>query len=286
MQIKKSYDINELRDYSSLFSRSEVNCWLKLDFTSINLKIARYQTGAKKHQNYLDYLKHIYKILERYYPNEYIYKNEFLNKWLLKEIGTTKSKVFNEFRIGKAVADLVMFNGNSKVFEIKSLLDKESRLSNQLIEYKKIFNEVYIIVPDVKLKKYLSFDNTIGIITYNNELKQFLLIRSAKKNNEIDVNSLMNVFHTKEYIKLVQDYYGLIPSYTDFNKFEVCKNLILKIPVEYVNEFFIQTMKKRKINNAFSFKSTNEFNQVCLSLNLNDKQKEKLFINLKSAITA
>lgn len=52
-----------------------------------------------------------------------------------------------------------MFNGKSKVFEIKTILDKEYRLSNQLQEYKKLFNEVYIIVPRELLSKYFEFDN-------------------------------------------------------------------------------------------------------------------------------
>ena len=73
---------------------------------------------------YLSYLKTVYKILERFYPNAYVYKNEFIIRWLLKEIGIVDSVVFSEFRLGKAVADLAMLNGISKVFEIKTLFDK------------------------------------------------------------------------------------------------------------------------------------------------------------------
>lgn len=60
-----NFQINQLRDYSSLFSRSEALSWLKMDFTSINYKIERYDEKWLKHQNstYLDYLKHIYSIL-------------------------------------------------------------------------------------------------------------------------------------------------------------------------------------------------------------------------------
>src|SRR3569832_1538373 len=150
MHLGKKYDISQLRDYSSLFSRSEVNRWYKNDWSSLRMKIDRYDPCLlQKKRTYLSYLKQIYRVLERFYPNEYVYKNEFISKWLLQEIGVTDSVVFSEFRLGKAVADLVMFNGISKVFEIKTLLDKEARLSNQLEQYDRLFNEVYLFVPEI-----------------------------------------------------------------------------------------------------------------------------------------
>ena len=113
-----NYSINQLRDFSSLFSRSEVNRWLEDDFESIDLKLQRYKLSEKnKGNSYLNVLRQTYKILEKNYPNEYILKNEFLTQWLKKEFGNSDSIIFNELRIGKAIADLAMFNGKSKVFE-------------------------------------------------------------------------------------------------------------------------------------------------------------------------
>lgn len=107
MYIKKSYQINQLRDYSSLFSRSEVLRWNKNDLTSLITKISRYDNSLiNKKYTYLSYLKYVYKVLEKFYPNEYIYKNEFINKWLIRELGKSDSIVYNEFRLGKTVADI------------------------------------------------------------------------------------------------------------------------------------------------------------------------------------
>ena len=84
MYIKKSYHINQLRDYSSLFSRTEVCRWHKKDLTSLKIKISRYDTSLINNNcTYLSYLKYVYRILEKFYPNEYVYKNEFINKWLI-----------------------------------------------------------------------------------------------------------------------------------------------------------------------------------------------------------
>jgi len=276
---------NQFKDFSSLFTRSEVTRWLKNDFQSIDIKLDRYNVLKKnKGNSYLKILKNTYKRLEKGYPNEYIVKNEFLNRFLKKELGNENSIIYNEYRIGKAIADLAMFNGISKVFEIKTVLDKEYRLSNQIQEYKKIFNEIYVIVPTTQLSKYINYDKSIGIITYDNENKKFELIQKSERNYEIDKDVVMEVLHTKEYIQIVNVYFKELPEMNSFNQFQICKELIKKIPNEKLNKLFLETMKKRNINNYFFNKINSEFNQICLSLNLSQTERDVLIQNLKSNI--
>jgi hypothetical protein len=55
--------INQLRDFSSLFSRSEVNRWIKEDFESIDIKLNRYQLLEKyKGNSYLNFLRQTYRV--------------------------------------------------------------------------------------------------------------------------------------------------------------------------------------------------------------------------------
>jgi len=221
-------------------------------------------------------------MLEKNYPNEYILKNEFLTQWLKKELVNNQSIIFNELRLGKAIADLAMFNSSSKVFEIKTILDKEYRLSNQLKEYKKLFNEVYIIIPKELFGKYSEFDKNIGIITYESITKKFECIQKSYFNCDIDVNVLMEVLHTKEYLDIVKKYYNDIPEMNSFNQFNISKKLIGKIPSSHLNKLFIAKMKERKINNLFFNKVNREFNQICLSLNLNKSERDNLIQTLKT----
>ena len=284
MRLRKRYTINELRDYSSLFSRNEVVRWYSNDFSSIRKKIERYDFPVfGKHCSYLSYLRYIYSVLEKFYPNEYVYKNEFINKWLISETGGTDSIIFNEFRLGNVVDDLVMFNGNSKVFEIKTLLDKETRLSNQIIQYSKIFNEVYVIVPETKSERYLQICSNVGIISCGEGSSEFRLVRKPIENSEIEVDVLMEVLHTHEYISIVQNYFGFKPMFNDFNKFNICKGLIKEIPNDVLNKEFISIMKTRKRNNEFS-KEVKQFNQIFLSMNYSQPQKTKLLNNLRTTV--
>jgi len=289
MLLKTSYSQNQLRDYSSLFSRSEAQSWMRSDFASIDYKIERYDGHWLNFAgvSYVDYLKHVYHILETHYQNEYVFKNAFLNEWLIKEIGQSNSKVFNEYRVGNAVADLVMFNGNSKVFEIKTVYDSDNRLALQLENYRKAFNQIFLLIPETKLSIYKKHDDKIGLITFNvNQEQKFTLQREAVNNQEVDAETLMHILHTHEYKAIVKSYYGHLPGMTSFNQFHKCRDLIKEIPNHELNKLFIEQMKNRNLKNVLSSHFYKEFNQLILALKLNKAEKKNMIQKLKSPLKA
>jgi hypothetical protein len=281
MDFVDKYSMKKLRDYSRLFSRGEVKKWSKCQFDGLYSKLEKYDE-IEYYSGYscLGVLRDIYKLLDKYYPNEYIYKNKLLNQWIRETIGADDSVIFNEFRLGKVIADMAMFNGVSRVFEIKTPLDKESRLNLQISEYKKIFNEIYVVIPKEFLYRYEKYD--AGIITYNSELKEFKLFRKAARNTVMDVDILMEVFHTREYRAVVSEYYGELPAMDAFTQFSICKNLISKIPKDRLNSLFIKMMKCRKVNNSFYNKINSEFNQICLSMDFSKQEMNKIVYELKN----
>ena len=283
------FELNRLRDYSSLFSRGEVLSWFKGDFSSINFKIKRYDANwlIDDGSTYLQYLKYIYKVLTQNYRNEYIFKNEFLNEYILQELGTLNSKVFSEFKIGNSIADLALFNGVSKIFEIKTELDSPNRLKSQLSDYRTAFNCLYLIVPVSKLKLYENQDITTGLILYDHQAKhgKFELYRNPQKNEEIDPNSIMSILHTNEYRSIVKDYFGELPEMTSFTQYKICKELILEIPMDRLNQIFISTMKQRGSKEAILTQNHAEFNQISLALKFNKKKKDDFLELLETKIS-
>lgn len=286
---KISYSQNQLRDYSSLFSRGEAKSWMKNDFDSIKLKIKRYDEAwlNSKSSTYIDYLKHVYYILESHYQNEYIFKNSFLNEWLIKELGQSNSKVFSEYRVGNSIADLVMFNGNSKVFEIKTEFDSDNRLALQLENYRKAFNQIFLIIPASKLSFYCKYDNEVGLITFNkSDVQKFTLRREAVNNKNIDAKTIMHILHTNEYKAIVESHYGYLPAMTSFNQFNMCQDLIKKIPNQELNALFIKQMKSRDLENVLSARYYRELNQLSLALKLNKTERKNMIQKLRSPLNS
>ncbi len=289
MKIKTLYSQNQLRDYASLFLRGEAKSWMKNDFTSINCKIKRYDENWIKYSSatYYDYLKHIYTILEKHYQNEYVLKNSFLTEWLIKELGQTNTKLYSEYRVGNAIADIAMFNGNSKVFEIKTEYDDDSRLKRQLENYRKAFNQIFLIVPETKLPLYKKYDSVIGIITYKkSQTQKFVLYRDAINETQIDTGTIMHILHTNEYKAIVKTYFGELPQMTSFNQFNICNGMIKQIPKQDLNNLFIELMKKRNFENALSKRYFKIFNQLSLALKLKKSQLNSLIVNIKTPLNA
>ena len=282
-----SYNLDQLRDFATLFSRREVLSWLKMDFSSIDFNIERYNSTLPISENttYLQYLKKVYRVLENHYQNEYIIKNSFLNEWLIKELGSNNSIVFNEFRVGNAKADLVMFNGVSRAFEIKTEYDSDQRLDFQLNNYQKAFNEIYLIIPESKLSIYEKYDKDIGMVTYGTQATdKFTLLREAKKVAKVDSRTLMHILHTPEYKRVVAEHYGELPAMTSFNQFRICSELINRIPSAELNEYFVNIMKLREMENTFSTRYFREFNQLFLALKMKKVTRKNLLENLKTPL--
>lgn len=282
-----TYNINQLRDFSSIFMRSEVLSWLQGDFSSLDIKIERYSDLIPKSgkSSYLNFVRHAYSVLDRNYQNEYIFKNSFLTEWLIKELGETDSVVFSEFRVSKSIADLVMFNGRSKAFEIKTEFDSDVRLAGQIKDYKRAFNEVYLIIPKNKLSLYQKYSSDVGIILFDDEkIERFELIHKPKFQESIDSTVIMEVLHTQEYKNIVNQYFGKLPIMNSFNQYNICLDLIQSIPLEHLNQLYINEIKKRGQNIGLSNRYYRELNQITLALKLKKNQKSILINNLKTPI--
>jgi hypothetical protein len=274
--MKTNFDIDRLRSYSYIFSRSVFsNIIDNNDCSRLNNIFNRYDSEKNREWTYFDYVKYLYRTLSNNYRCEYVYKNTLVDS-LIKEFGTTDSLILNEFKVGNSVADIVFFNGTSKAFEIKTELDSNKRLSGQLSDYAKIFQESYIVTHESLFNKYEMVDETVGIIALivkNGKLK-IETIRPAIKNKEIDVSILMRSIRTNEYKNIVLAFYGLLPNVNSFDMFDTCKKMMYSIPPDTLQELFLSEIKKRKSNNALLDKCQKELKQFCLSININKAQYE------------
>jgi hypothetical protein len=289
MTLKERNINNKMRSYSSIFSSTSFSKLIKEDdFSFINSKILRYDNskiGVKIH-TYADYIKYTYNELRKQYRNEYIYKNTFINEILINDYGIKDTIVINEFRVGNSIADLVMFNGTSKAFEIKTELDTDKRLSGQLIDYKKVFKECYIVTHESLTSKYLKEDNSIGIIELIETPRGLKMqeVRPAIKNKEVDPETIMRCLRTNEYKSIIKKYYKELPEMNSFNMFNICKELMFQIPNDILNLFFIEQLKFRKSNTSKINTHIKELRQIGIALNLDTNLSGQLITKLNTPI--
>lgn len=283
-------NLNKMRSYSAVFSSTSFSKLLKDDdYSFLNSRLIEYDNSLLngKLTTYSDYLKFIYKELRKNYRNEYIYKNTLINELLLKEYGVKNTIVINEFRVGNSIADTVMFNGTSKAFEIKTELDSEKRLPDQLEDYTKIFKECYVVTHKKLVEKYIKANKNIGIIALSKGKRSLKIeeVKSAKINENIDASTLMKTIRTNEYKYIVENHYGQLPEMNDFNMFNICEELIMKIPNNELNELFLEVIRKRKSNTGKLRTFSHELRQLALAMNFNSDTYNLLLEKLNKPIT-
>lgn len=279
------------KDLSGLFIRSKVMKYQNGDLSAIDKVLHKHSLiSVYQGLSYLEVLRKVYESLVSNYQNEYVIKNEFLNRYLVPALADTDSIILNELKMGPATADLCFISDSLCAYEIKTALDSTSRLAAQLNTYNRVFNKVSIIFPLEHYLKYKEYGDRANLIAYSDEGRVFETIGSIKPNKTIDVDSLMVFLHTKEYMSIVSNYYAREIVVNDFERFDVCKEMIRKIPFDELNALVVDAIKgrrlqvkSRRINNFFFSEQHNELNQISLALNLNQGTGEGLVHILKNS---
>jgi hypothetical protein len=273
--VSTALNIDRLRSYASILSNSTFNSIVRnKDLGYIHCKINKYDKALIQDESltYCEYFSYLFNSLMSSYRNEYIYKNLIINKILLGKYSLNTSTILDEFRINKSIADIVLINGTSKVFEIKTELDSPKRLATQIHDYKKVFKEIYIVTHLSLKDKYLDIiDKNVGLIvlTNNHSLKT---IREPVISTEFDNLTIMKCLRKLEYSNIVHSYFGYLPQVTDFKYFNACKDLINSIPSNELHDLMLIELKKRTIREKEIFESTvvpKELKHICFCLDFN-----------------
>ena len=148
--IPHSLEVPQLSAASRLFSASVFNELARKGKSPLFLRLARDSTllNSISHQSALvrDLFDVAFSVLKKKnYRHEYVYKSAITHKILLGRHSLQTSVMLNEFRAGKSKADVVILNGTTTVYEIKSERDKLARLPQQLSSYREVFAQVNII---------------------------------------------------------------------------------------------------------------------------------------------
>jgi hypothetical protein len=218
----------------------------------------------------------VYHILNKNYRNEYIYKNVIANKILLGRHSLNTSHMLTEFRVGKCKADVVILNGTSTVYEIKSEYDSFARLEKQLQTYFEIFDYINVITSPAQADKLNTIlpDNA-GILMLNKS-NTITTIREPKSNKQnINPSILFDSLRKNEYTSIIKACYGTIPDVPNTQIYRECKKLFCENSPETAHDLTMNILKTRgktKILKEFIAQAPSSLAAYGVSI-CNDKSK-------------
>ncbi len=190
-----------------------------------------------------------FDFLSQNYRNEYVYKNFIARKILRSKHSVPSSVLLSEFRVGQNKADLVLLNGCSTCYEIKTEYDSLNRLEDQLQSYIQLFEKVYVVCPaslQTDVKAIIPHNVGIIVLTDNNTLRT---IKEATSNNIFDIGLMMKSLRKEEYLDIAENIYGLKIDVPNTQIFDLCFKILNKSDKDVINKLFLKTLKKHRKNN-------------------------------------
>lgn len=243
------------REIAKLFTSNCLNAIASNDFLSLQKLKIKHIANEYEVNNYLDLYEKAYQSLSRNYRNEYIYKNIIARKILLGRHSLDSSILLSEFRVGTNKADLVLLNGCSTCYEIKTEYDNLIRLNDQLASYLKLFDKVNVVCSYQMLESVLHLvpiEVGVIVLTDSNTLKT---VREPIETEQLDIEFMMKSLRKNEYQSIAEKLYKLKINVPNTRLYELCEKIIKSHDQKIVKKVFISTLKKTRKNNAEAINS-------------------------------
>jgi hypothetical protein len=238
--------LKHFRYLAQLFSQRNMFSIAAGDFFKANLEGLSWSGfRIKKRHSISSFFEDLYDLLSQNYRFEYIYKNE-LTLEVLSEYHSVASSVLTEFRSANCVADALVLNGTSCVYEIKTELDNLDRLDRQITAYKQMFDHINVITFKSQAEKLeKSLDLSVGLVTLNSDLNLEILRPALSNKFQVDNNTIFDSLRVNEYMDIIKKQFGFAPDVPNTLRFQTAKDLFLSLPADVAHDEMVRVLKNR-----------------------------------------
>lgn len=216
--------------------------------------IKRYVSDSEDKNNQ-QLISEIYQELRKNYRNEYFYKNTLLNKLLLGVHSPKTTTALTEVPVSKSKADFILINGKAVVYEIKTELDNFERLTTQLNDYYKAFNNVALVTCESNYKaiknKLPGTPVGIYLLTKRNSLSEKK--KPIEDNSCLDLSIIFKILRKSEYESILKSHYGELPNSSQFKYYSACRQLFCQMDTQVAYKLFLKELKSRNHIDLDSF---------------------------------
>lgn len=233
-----------------------------------------------------DFFDQIYDVLFQTYRNEYIYKNAIAQKILIGVHSLNTTSMLTEFRTGACKADVVLLNGTSTVYEIKSAYDSIERLKRQIAAYRQIFDIIYVITATsqlVKVQEVVGDDIGLMVLTDRNTISTVQKPESLKM--MVQPSVIFDSLRKNEYEQIIKIHFGTVPNMPNTRMYQVCRDLFCSLSPTLVHDAMVTVLKKRgssKLLHEFINSVPNSLKAAALACKLSLSQQNQ-FLKLLDA---
>lgn len=197
-----------------------------------------------EHGSVADLFDHAFSELNRGKRSEYVYKAALAQKTILGVHNLNTAALLSEYRVGSSKADIVVVNGTTTVYEVKSERDKLCRLPGQIEDYLKVFGRVNVILAEKHVeeaKKILPESVGIHRLTSRNQIS---VVREGLDNsNNVISSAIFNSLSLREASDVLMELGINTPSVPNTQLYSELAKIFESIPGKTVHEATVSVLK-------------------------------------------
>ena len=235
----------------------------------------------------------IFKRLISEYRDEYVYKNAIAEKILLGKHNLRTASMLTEFRVDDCKADVVVLNGTSEVYEIKSEMDNFERLDRQIAAYKKMFDLITIITTE---RLFMAVEERtpeeVGIRVLADGRYHFRKSPArdpVSNSSNVDPLVIFNSLQQGEYLKIIKELCKIsLSSLPNTKIYSVAKKHFEMLSPEEAHEAMVKVLKSRRGASklaSFINEVPNSLKAASLSLSLTGDERLRFSRTLDQSVT-
>lgn len=154
-----------------------------------------------------------HKVLVSEYRNEYTFKNQIVSKIVIGRHSPTTATALIEQPMGSSIADVLVLNGTSTVYEVKTDYDSFARLPTQIENYRRRSEFVSVVVSERRSEIAANHvPEDIGIIAMRPQGSLSEVRPPSSNLARLRHRDLFQLLRTREAVSLVQKFSGDAPS--------------------------------------------------------------------------
>lgn len=197
--------------------------------------------------NLMKALEFTYDYLKVNYRCEYIYKNEIANQLLLKYHNDNSATLLKEVSSDSSIADIVIVNGNTVAYEIKTELDSFDRLPNQVNSYQTIYDKVNVVTHQAAVKTLIGkLDSNIGIMILDDNGILTEVHKASENNQLFDPEKAVLTLRQSELVTAYEKYIDKLPKMGTALIHSFCYDWYLTLDRNDAHIIFYEALKSRK----------------------------------------
>jgi hypothetical protein len=148
---------------------------------------------------------------------------------------------------------VVILNGTSCVYEIKTELDSLDRLEGQLRSYRKVFDKIYVVTHESQLSKLRRvLRDDVGILVLTERYRFHEAREAASDKSKVDAASIFDCLRQSEYSDIIEREYGFVPDVPNTKIYAECKKLFSQLDPMVAHDSMVDALKSRSPNRSLA----------------------------------